>query len=168
MTKDSLLYVFTAETHGEIFSCDFYNWSVEFGAFKLTTVWWLTWITSSPAWIFLHWSAGDCRGRNWRRERENGNNSGNIQERMCCHCGMWEHKSQLEELRFNGTADWVKQKLTFSVVPVITWSPSYVDLIYIPWNTGTGRRRFSTNKITREKTLCVFYISHLKQRQMTN
>lgn len=26
-----------------------------------TTVWWLTWMTSSPAWIFLHWSAGDCK-----------------------------------------------------------------------------------------------------------
>lgn len=31
----------------------------------LTTVWWLTWITSSPAWIFLHWSAGD-----WAQERK--------------------------------------------------------------------------------------------------
>lgn len=32
--------------------------------------------------------------------------------------------------------DWVIYKLTFSVVPVITWSPSYVDLMYIPWNTS--------------------------------
>lgn len=33
---------------------------------RLTTVWWLTWMTSSPAWIFLQRSASD-----WRRtERE--------------------------------------------------------------------------------------------------
>lgn len=31
----------------------------------LTTVWWLTWITSSPAWIFLQRSA-----RDWWRGRE--------------------------------------------------------------------------------------------------
>lgn len=28
-------------------------------------------------------------------------------------------------------------KLTFSVVPVMTWSPSYVDFMYIPWKTKT-------------------------------
>lgn len=28
---------------------------------KPTTVWWLTWMTSSPAWIFLQRSAGDYR-----------------------------------------------------------------------------------------------------------
>lgn len=27
------------------------------------------------------------------------------------------------------------KKLTFSVVPVMTWSPSYVDFMYIPWKT---------------------------------
>lgn len=31
----------------------------------LTTVWWLTWMTSSPAWIFLQRSA-----RDWRADRE--------------------------------------------------------------------------------------------------
>lgn len=44
-TKDT----FSASSHA---NCDF----------QLTTVWWLTWITSSPAWIFLHWSAGDYNG----------------------------------------------------------------------------------------------------------
>lgn len=33
----------------------------------LTTVWWLTWMTSSPAWIFLQRSA-----RDWWRGRETG------------------------------------------------------------------------------------------------
>lgn len=32
-------------------------------------------------------------------------------------------------------------KLTFSVVPVITCNPSYVDLIYIPWETEKWRWR---------------------------
>ena len=31
-----------------------------------TTVWWLTWMTSSPAWIFLQRSAGDYRDRKYK------------------------------------------------------------------------------------------------------
>lgn len=30
----------------------------------------------------------------------------------------------------------LSESLTPSVVPVITWRPSYVDLMYIPWGTG--------------------------------
>lgn len=37
---------------------------------KPTTVWWLTWMTSSPAWIFLQRSAGDFRHRTDRQKRK--------------------------------------------------------------------------------------------------
>lgn len=37
---------------------------------KPTTVWWLTWMTSSPAWIFLQRSAGDFRQTTGRQKRK--------------------------------------------------------------------------------------------------
>lgn len=127
-------------------------------AFKLTTVWWLTWITSSPAWIFLHWSAGDCRGRIRRQKMKMGANLGGKEVWIHCHTGMWDHKMRLMDCE---ASSWAKQELTFSVVPVITWRPSYVDLIYIPWNTcrygQVGMIQCNT-EYTGECMICIFCI----------
>lgn len=40
-----------------------------------------------------------------------------------CYCGRWWRCSCCV----------CEEKLTFSVVPVMTWRPSYVDLMYMPW-----------------------------------
>lgn len=74
---------------------------------KPTTVWWLTWMTSSPAWIFLHRSAGDYKdSRRKRKEADNCPLIGFIDPCML----LWESltmKMYLKKLQCSSETCWV-------------------------------------------------------------
>lgn len=95
----------------------------------LTTVWWLTWMTSSPAWIFLQRSA-----RDWWRGRETGPLAAR-QSRHTAECERtpWIIRHEYAVIKKPSTCGSTRRfTLTPSVVPVMTCKPSYVDLIYMP------------------------------------